>query len=117
MLTKVDLPKNPRKAETNVYTFLGAIEGENGVEPVKLTVKEYNTRNEAEMPRNILDFFRRNKKSTTYNRLYDAKALEVVAIESAKKEFGASASVAGSESQPGAKGTPNSTIKTATPNT
>lgn len=113
VLTHVDPPKDPRKAETKVYTFLGAIAGKNGVEPVKLTVKEYNSRNAAEMPQNILNFFRKNKTSSTYNRLYDAKALEVLSVESAKKELGASASVAGGKLQPGAKGTPNSTIKIA----
>ena len=113
VLVNVNPPKNPRKAESRVLTFFAAIEGESGIEPVKLTVKEYAGRNLADLPKRILNYFRKNGGETTYNTLYDAKALEVLSIEKAEKEFGASASVADSKTQSGAKGTPNSTIRVA----
>lgn len=114
VLTNVADPKNPNKPETKVYTFLAAISGENGVEPVKLTVKEYSSTSDSALPKNILDYFRRNKPEKVNNRLYDIKALEVVGIESAEteKEFGASAIVASGQG-PDANSTPNSTISIA----
>ena len=110
VLTHIEPPKNPRKAESRVLTLFAAIEGENGVEPIKLKVKEYSRQSVAELPRNIREYFENNGNQNTHHRLYDAVALEVVAIEGAKKESGASASVA-SQERLGAKGTPNSTIK------
>ena len=42
VLVSVDPPRNPNKQESQVYTFFGAIDGVGGIEPVKLTVKEYD---------------------------------------------------------------------------
>lgn len=109
VLTDIAPPKNPAKAETRVLTFLAAINGENGVEPVKLTVKEYSSNDSRNiLPPKILEYFTKKKKSDTYNTLYDLKALEVVSVESTKKEFGDSASNPNSPDIQGAKSTPNS---------
>lgn len=113
ILTHIDDPRNPAKAENRVFTFFATIEGENGIEPIKLKVKEYAEDNFERLPRNIRSYFEKNGIITPHNRLYDAVALEVVAVESAKKESGASASGTESETQSVAKGTPNSTIKIA----
>ena len=112
VLANIAPPKNPRKAESRVFTFFAAIEGKNGIEPVKLTVKEYVGRKASEIPQNIRRYFEENGDQETHNRLYDAEVLEVVAVEGIKKESGASASVA-NRKRLGAKGTPNSTIKIA----
>ena len=111
VLVNTSAPKDARKGESKVHTFMAAIEGENGTEPVKITVKEYANEPGNNPPKNILEYFKRKKESGGYNTMYDLKALEVVGIESAKNEFGASASAAGSLGQPGAKSTPNSTIR------
>lgn len=113
VLTHVDPPKNPRKAENRVFTLFAAVEGENGIEPVKLKVKEYEVKKENRLPENIWNYFKKTKEADKYNTLYDLKALEVIEIESAKKEFDASASGAESTELSGAKGTSNSTIKVA----
>ena len=112
VLTHIAPPKNPRKAESRVFTFFAAIEGKRGTEPVKLTVKEYVGQKLSEIPVNIRKYFEENGVQETHNRLYDAEVLEVISVESAKKESGASASVA-NRKRLGAKGTPNSTIKVA----
>ena len=112
VLTHIAPPKNPRKAEARVFTFFAAIESKRGTEPVKLTVKEYVGQKLSEIPVNIRKYFEENGAQETHNRLYDAEVLEVIAVESAKKEPGASASVA-NRKRLGAKGTPNSTIKIA----
>lgn len=113
VLTHIDLPKNQLRAEKRVFTFFAAIEGENGVEPIKLKVKEYSEQNPERLPKNIRKYFVDKGALETHNRLYDAVALEVVAIEGAKKESGASASGTDRTKRKVAKGTPNSTIKIA----
>ncbi len=113
VLTHIDPPKNPAKAESRVFTFFAAIHGENGVEPIKLKVKEYNEQNPKRLPKNIREYFEENGVLETHNRLYDAVALEVIGIESAKRESGASASGTDHSRRSVAKGTPNSIIKIA----
>lgn len=93
VLVSVDDPKNPRKAETKVYTFFGAIDGVNGLEPVKLTVKEFDFRTLEAVPQNIRAYFEKNGISEKYNSLYDAHALEVIGIEGIQKESDASGKV------------------------
>lgn len=104
VLTHAEGPKNPRKAETQVYTLFAAVRGKNGVEPVKLKVKEYASGDEVRMPEPVRAWFAQNKKQPAYHRLYDAKVLEVVSIE---REVDASASGGGHEG-PRAKGTSTS---------
>ena len=109
VLAKVDNPKDPTKEETKVYTFFGAVRGKNGVEPVKITVKEYDSNTIGTIPQNVKNYFAKNKKQPEYRRLYDAKVLEVVSIE---KEPSASASVSVPEGAD-AKGTLDPSISVA----
>ena len=113
VLTHIAAPRNSAKAENRVFTFFAAAKGENGVEPIKLTVKEYSEQNLDRIPENIRKYFQENGTPETHSRLYDAVALEVIAIESTKKESGASASGTNRKPRLVAKGTPNSTIKIA----
>ena len=113
VLTHIDPTNNPQKAETRVFTFFAAIKGKNGIEPIKLKVKEYIRREHEAFPENIEKYFEENEADDTYNRLYDAKALEVIEIDGIKKESGASASDQTHEKRDLTKGTPNSTIKVA----
>ena len=87
VLTHIDTPKNPAKAESRVFTFFAAIEGENGIEPIKLKVKEYVEDNFERLPRNIRNYFEKNGLISPHNRLYGAVALEVIAVEKAKKSL------------------------------
>lgn len=93
VLVSVNEPKNNHKAETGVYTFFGAINGANGIEPVKLTVKEYDFKSLDGMPQNIRSYFNRNGIMEQYDTLYDTQALEVIGIESIKEEPDASVKV------------------------
>lgn len=112
VLVSVNEPKNNRKAETGVYTFFGAINGANGIEPVKLTVKEYDFKSLDGMPQNIRSYFNRNGIMEQYDTLYDTQALEVIGIESIKEEPDASVKVG--EQSPRAQDTSDSSeIKVA----
>jgi len=113
VLSHIALPKNPLKAEARVFTFFAAIKGKNGVEPIKLTVKEYIRRDFELFPKNIENYFKQNEGTDTHNRLYDAEALEVVSVESVKEEPGASASDQTRKIRNLTKGTPDSSIKIA----
>lgn len=106
VLVSVNEPKNNRKAETGVYTFFGAINGANGIEPVKLTVKEYDFKSLDGMPQNIRSYFNRNGIMEQYDTLYDTQALEVIGIESIKEE--PDASVRGNEQSSMAQDTSDS---------
>ena len=101
VLVSVDDPRDPTKQETKVYTFFGAIEGVGGIEPVKLTVKEYDFSTLDAVPKNIRSYFEKNGVMKSYDSLYDAHALEVIGIEGIKKESDASGKVyeQGSEAQ------------------
>ena len=86
VLVHIADPKDPTKSEKKVYTFFGAIDGIKGIEPVKLTVKEYDSSSMSEVPENIRSYFEENGDMESYNSLYDARALEVIGIERVKKE-------------------------------
>ena len=90
VLVSVEDPRDTAKRETKVYTFFGAIDGANGIEPVKLTVKEYDFSTLDAVPKNIRSYFEKNGVMESYDSLYDAHALEVVGIEGIKKESDAS---------------------------
>ena len=85
VLVDVSDPKDSRKMEKKVYIFFAAIDGVNGVEPVKLTIKEYAFSELKQVKQNIRSYFEKNGIMENYNTLYDAKALEVIGIESIKK--------------------------------
>ncbi len=111
VLIHVADPKNAQKRETKVYTFFGAVEGTNGVEPVKLTVKEYDFKSLNDVPKNIRSYFEQNGIEEKYSSLYDARAFEVIEIEEIKKESDASGKV--NEKNPQARATSDSTISIA----
>ena len=90
VLVSVDDPKNNTKREKKVDTFFGAIDGKNGVEPVKLTVKEFDFSSLTALPKNIKAYFEKNGIMDSYNSLYDTHALEVIGVEGIKKESDAS---------------------------
>lgn len=111
VLVNVADPKNPTKAEKKVYTFFAAVEGVAGVEPVKLTVKEFDFKSLDSAPQNVRSYFEKNGIEDSYNSLYDARALEVIGIEGIKKESDASGEVYGKT--PEARATSNSEISIA----
>ncbi len=112
VLVSVNEPKNSLKAENKVYTFFGAINGVKGIEPVKLTAKEFDYESSNRLPRNIREYFEKKGRGESYNSLYDARALEVIGIESIKEE--PDASVRGNEQSSMAQDTSDSSeIKVA----
>ena len=111
VLAHVADPKDATKQEKKVYTFFGAIEGVNGTEPVKLTVKEFDFTTLKAVPQNIRSYFEKNGAAENYSSLYDAHALEVIGIEGIKKEPDASVKVYGETPQ--ARDTSDSTISVA----
>ena len=112
VLVSVNEPKNNLKAENKVYTFFGAINGVKGIEPVKLTVKEFDYESSNRLPRNIREYFEKKGRAESYNSLYDARALEVINVESIKEE--PDASVRGNEQSSMAQDTSDSSeIKVA----
>ena len=111
VLVDVANPKSENRREKKVYTFFGAVEGKNGIEPVKLTVKEFDFSSMNALPKNIRSYFEKNGISDSYNSLYDTHALEVIGIEGIKKELDASGE--GNGKTPQAQSTSNSTISIA----
>ena len=111
VLVNVSDPKSENRREKKVYTFFGAIEGGNGIEPVQLTVKEFDFTSMKSLPQNIKSYFEKNGIMDKYNNLYDAKALEVIGIEGIKKESDASGR--GYGENPHAQATSDSTISIA----
>ena len=90
ILVHVGDPKDILKSEKKVYTFIGAVKGIAGVEPVKLTVKSFDVSPIERVPQKIREFFEKNGFDDEYNKLYDVKALEVINVEKIEKESDAS---------------------------
>ena len=67
---------------TGIYTLFGAVQTENGIQPVKLKVKEYQINGQS-IPQNIAEYFRQYGVSEQYASAYDNK---VLALESIEKE-------------------------------
>ena len=111
VLVNVADPKTENRREKKVYTFFAAIEGKNGIEPVKLTVKEFDFTSMDTLPKNIKSYFEKNGIIDSYNSLYDTHALEVIGIEGIKKESDASGK--GNGIAPLAQSTSDSTISIA----
>lgn len=74
---------------TGIYTLFGAVQTENGIQPVKLKVKEYQIGGQS-IPQNIAEYFRQYGVPEQYASAYDNK---VLALESIEKED-ASSSIA-----------------------
>ena len=79
--------KAPRDHTTGVYKFFGAVQTENGVQPVKLTVKEYSVEGQ-DVPKAVLDYVGDLQEGDTYAPIYDGK---VLVLESIEKETSSSA--------------------------
>lgn len=67
---------------TGIYTLFGAVQTENGIQPVKLKVKEYQINGQS-IPQNIAEYFRQYGVPEQYASAYDNK---VLALESIEKE-------------------------------
>ncbi len=74
--------KAPEDRTTGVYILLGAAMTDNGVQPVKLTVKEYSIKGQR-LPKDIESYYGTGSDPTTYADIYDGK---VLILESIKKE-------------------------------
>ena len=72
--------KAPRDMTTGVYTLFGAAQTTEGVQPVKLTVKEYNIMGQ-DIPQNIKDYLGSGIQPETYASVYDGKVLVLEGIE------------------------------------
>ncbi len=79
--------KTPDDHTTGVYKFFGAVQTSNGVQPVKLTVKEYKVEGQ-DIPRSILDYTTKVPLGDTYASVYDGK---VLVLEEIEKETSSSA--------------------------
>lgn len=72
--------KAPRDHTTGVYTLFGAAQTAEGVQPVKLTVKEYDIEGQP-LPQNIKDYLGSGIQPETYASVYDGKVLVLEGIE------------------------------------
>ena len=81
VLTHAEPSRNaPTDRTTGVFTLFGAARAEEGVQPVKLTVKEYKIQNQ-QLPENISDYLGTGIQPETYASIYDGKALVLEYIE------------------------------------
>jgi len=72
--------KAPTDRTTGVFTLFGAARAEEGVQPLKLTVKEYKIQNQ-QLPENISDYLGTGIQPETYASIYDGKVLVLEYIE------------------------------------
>ena len=87
----------PDDHTTGVYKFFGAVQTPDGVQPVKLTVKEYNVEGQG-VPKAVLDYVGDLQEGDTYAPIYDGK---VLVLEDVEKETSSSApSSTRNESEP-----------------
>ena len=70
----------PDDHTTGVYKFFGAVQTTDGVQPVKLTVKEYSVDGQ-DIPRTIVDYKNRFHLGDTFASIYDGKVLVLEGIE------------------------------------
>ena len=73
---------------SGVYTLFGAVQTEQGIQPVKLKVKEYIDDGRS-LPQFIKQYFEKNGKQNPYASAYDGRVLELESIE--KEEASSSA--------------------------
>lgn len=70
----------PDDHTTGVYTLFGAAQTSEGVQPVKLTVKEYDIEGQP-LPKNVKDYLGTGIQPETYASVYDGKVLVLESIE------------------------------------
>ena len=78
---------------SGVYTLFGAVQTEQGIQPVKLKVKEYIDDGRS-LPQFIKQYFEKNGKQNPYASAYDGRVLE---LESIEKEEASSSVLTGTE--------------------
>lgn len=72
--------KAPDDMTTGVFTLLGAVRTETGVQPVKLKVKEYAV-TEQRLPKSVREYLGTGLQPQTYASVYDGKVLVLEGIE------------------------------------
>lgn len=77
----------PDDHTTGVYKFFGAVRTADGVQPVKLTVKEYSVEGQ-DIPKAVLDYVGDIQEGDAYAPIYDGK---VLVLEDIEKETSSSA--------------------------
>lgn len=82
VLTSAEPITHGDRNATGIYTLFGAVRTNDGVQPVKLKVKEYQLGNQ-QIPQNIAEYFNTYGVPEQYASAYDNK---VLALESIEKE-------------------------------
>ncbi len=80
VLTHSESSRNDRSAEIGVYTLFGAVRTENGIQPVKLKVKEYVVDGRS-IPQVVKNYFEEYGGDRIYAKAYDSRVLVVEGIE------------------------------------
>ena len=81
ILTQKEESRNaPDDHTTGVYKLFGAVQTEDGVKPVKLTVKEYSVEGQT-LPQQVIDYLGSLQPGDTYAPIYDGKVLVLEGIE------------------------------------
>ena len=88
VLTHAEPSRKAGDNTTGVYTLFGAVRTENGVQPVKLKVKEYRLRGQ-DLPNHVKRYFTENGVMNPFSVAYDARVLVMEGIE--KEELSSSA--------------------------
>ena len=80
VLTNAEPITHGDRNATGIYTLFGAVQTENGIQPVKLKVKEYQINGQS-IPQNIAEYFRQYGVPEQYASAYDNKVLSLESIE------------------------------------
>lgn len=80
VLTHAEEDRNPRAATTGVYTLFAAAQGDAGVQPVKIKIKEQIVDGRG-LPKNVDAYFATRGSASEYSAVYDNKVLVVESIE------------------------------------
>ena len=80
VLTHAEPITHGNESAIGIYTLFGAVQTENGVQPVKLKVKEYQVGSQR-LPQTIQNYFDQNGMQTPYASAYDGRVLELESIE------------------------------------
>lgn len=83
VLTHAEASTHGNENTTGVYTLFAAARTANGIQPVKIKVKEYSVSG-TQVPKNIQEYFNRNGSSDLYASAYDSRVLEIESIETTK---------------------------------
>ncbi len=88
ILTHAESITHKNENATAIYTLFGAVQTENGIQPIKLKVKEYKV-GAQRLPEIIQHYFDANGIQDPYASAYDSRVLELESIE--KEETSSSA--------------------------